>query len=147
MKRFLALLVAVVMMVCMAAPVLAGQEQTVIDLGVQDLGNGITCKTTLIINENLSRSSQKFGSVVSEYSMEGKWIGSIQLNGAFTYDGKTATATDVSVYHSTASGWSYGGEYAWCSGNSVNVTAHLSQWGSRVPIGAKLSCSPTGVLS
>lgn len=96
MKRFFALLMAVVMLVCMAVPALAGQEETVVDLGVQDMGNGITCKTTLIINENLSRASQKCGSVVMEYSYLGNWIGSLQLNGCFTYDGKTATATRAS---------------------------------------------------
>jgi len=147
MKRFFALLMAVVMLVCMAAPALAGQEKTVIDLGVEDLGNGITCKTTLIIDETKFRASRTCGSVVADYSMEGEWIGSIQLNGCFSYDGKTAVADEVSVYHSTASGWTYSGEYAWCSGNSVNVTARLSRWGSPVPVGAKLSCSPTGVLS
>ena len=146
MKRFFALLMAAVMLVCMAVPALAGQ-QTVVDLGEEDLGNGITCNSTLVIEENLTRASQKCGYVIREYSYQGEWIGSVQLNGCFTYDGKTATATQVSAYHSTASGWNYGGEKTWCSGNSVNLTARFTHWGSPVEVSAKLSCSPTGVLS
>ena len=146
MKRFFALLMAAVMLVCMAVLALAGQ-QTVVDLGEEDLGNGITCKSTLVIEENLTRASQKCGYVIREYSYQGEWIGSVQLNGCFTYDGKTATATQVSAYHSTASGWNYGGEKTWCSGNSVNLTARFTHWGSPVEVSAKLSCSPTGVLS
>ncbi|HIX13218.1 MAG TPA: hypothetical protein H9985_06375 [Candidatus Anaerofilum faecale] len=146
MKRFFALLMAAVMLVGMAVPALAGQ-QTVVDLGEEDLGNGITCKSTLVIEENLTRASQKCGYVIREYSYQGEWIGSVQLNGCFTYDGKTATATQVSAYHSTASGWNYGGEKTWCSGNSVNLTARFTHWGSPVEVSAKLSCSPTGVLS
>lgn len=146
MKRFFAFLMAAVMLLCMAVPAWAGQ-QTVVDLGEEDLGNGITCKSTLVIEDSLSRASRKCGYVVNEYSYEGSWIGSVQLNGCFDYDGKTATAVQVSAYHSTASGWNYVGESTWCSGNSVYLTARLTYWGSPVPVSAKLSCSPTGVLS
>lgn len=147
MKRLLALLVSLTLAVCLAVPALALENQkTVIDLGVEDLGNGFTCHTTIIVDGGSFRASGKNGSTVKEYSWRGSWVGTVQLNGSFTYDGSTATATGVSSSHSVASGWSYGGESTWCSGNSVYLSASFSGSGS-VPVSMSLSCSGSGALS
>ncbi len=148
MKRFWALIVSLALAVCLAVPGMALEnKETVIDLGVEDLGNGFTCHTTLTVNAGLSRASSKIGSTTKDYSYWGSWIGTVQLNGSFTYNGSTATATGVSASHSVASGWSYGGESTGYSGNRVYLSASFSGSGGSVPVSMSLSCSGNGTLS
>lgn len=88
----------------------ASPSQKTIDLGFEDFGDGVLCHSILIIEDAYTRASNKNGSIIREYTWLGQWIGSVQLNGSFTYNGRTATATSVSVYNSTASGWGFMGE-------------------------------------
>lgn len=146
MKRFLALLLCVVFAVCIAVPVLANDaEDTVIDLGVKDMGNGITCQTTLTLPARQSRA-MKTGTLSQRYTWLGNWIATVELTGTFSYNGVTATAINVSSSHSVASGWSYVDQSVWPSGSSANLSATLTSWGNRVPVSARLSCAPDGTL-
>ena len=148
MKRFWALIVSLMLAVCLAVPGMALEnKETVIDLGVEDLGNGFTCHTTLTVDPSFARASGKSGVTTQDYFWWGTWVGTVQLNGSFTYNGSTATATGVSASHSVASGWSYGGESTWCSGNSVYLSAAFSGPGGSVPVSMSLSCSGNGTLS
>lgn len=146
MKRFFAMLLCVVFAVCIAVPVLANSaEDTVIDLGVEDLGNGITCQTTLTLPAQQARAT-KNGTLSQRYTWQGDWIATVNLTGTFSYNGVTATAINVSSSHSTASSWNYVNESIWPSGNSANLSATLTYWGNRVPVTARLSCNPDGTL-
>ena len=131
-----------------AVPAFALEPETqVIDLGTVDLGNGVSYHTVLTIENSALRASVKKGSITRDFSYYGAAIGSVQLNGIFSYDGHTATATSASVYHTVSNGWSYGGESSWCSGNTANMSATFSKGSASVPVSATLSCSPTGALS
>ena len=132
----------------LAVPAFALEPETqVIDLGTVDLGNGVSYHTVLTIENSALRASVKKGSITRDFSYYGAAIGSVQLNGIFSYDGHTATATSASVYHTVSNGWSYGGESSWCSGNTANMSATFSKGSASVPVSATLSCSPTGALS
>ena len=148
MKKLVSLAIAAILVFVLAVPAFALEPETqVIDLGTVDLGNGVSYHTVLTFENSALRASVKKGSITRDFSYYGAAIGSVQLNGIFSYDGHTATATSASVYHTVSNGWSYGGESSWCSGNTANMSATFSKGSASVPVSATLSCSPTGALS
>ena len=113
MKKLVSLAIAAILVFVLAVPAFALEPETqVIDLGTVDLGNGVSYHTVLTIENSALRASVKKGSITRDFSYYGAAIGSVQLNGIFSYDGHTATATSASVYHTVSNGWSYGGESA-----------------------------------
>ena len=111
MKKLVSLAIAAILVFVLAVPAFALEPETqVIDLGTVDLGNGVSYHTVLTIENSALRASVKKGSITRDFSYYGAAIGSVQLNGIFSYDGHTATATSASVYHTVSNGWSYGGE-------------------------------------
>lgn len=125
----------------------ADSKQEVIDLGTVYMENGISCHTMLVIQNSSERTSNQSGYIIKNFSYYGSTIAKVQLNGTFTYDGRTARAIAVSVSHATYNGWSYGGESSWCSGNRVNMSATVTKGSASVPVSATMSCSATGALS
>ena len=109
--------------------------------------NGISCHTMLVIQNSSERTSNQSGYIIKNFSYYGSTIAKVQLNGTFTYDGRTARAIAVSVNHATYNGWSYGGESSWCSGNRVSMSATVTKGSASVPVSATISCSATGALS
>ena len=159
MKKLVSLAIAAILVFVLAVPAFALEPETqVIDLGTVDLGNGVSYHTVLTIENSALRASVKKGSITRDFSYYGAAIGSVQLNGIFSYDGHTATATSASVYHTVSNGWSYGGESSWCSefppalslgctAGARTTAATFSKGSASVPVSATLSCSPTGALS
>lgn len=148
MKKLFSFTASLVFLFMLAFPVLAtGPKQEVIDLGTVYMENGMSCHTVLVIEDSFERDSSKTGSIVKDFSYYGILTTRIQLNGTFTYDGRTARAIAVSVSHATYNGWSYGGESSWCSGNRVNMSATVTKGSASVPVSATMSCSATGALS
>ncbi|MEE0799666.1 MAG: hypothetical protein U0L91_00135 [Gemmiger sp.] len=151
MKKLVSLFVCLALAVGLALPCVAQElpasAQRTVSTTTEDLGDGWVVVTTVTESAAQARSSTKVGSKHAEYTYEGRHIATVYLNGSFSYDGSSATATGVSASHVTASGWSYGGESTWCSGASVRLTATLSGEGHDVPISLTLTCDKNGNLS
>ena len=145
MKKLVSLAIAAILVFVLAVPAFALEPETqVIDLGTVDLGNGVSYHTVLTIENSALRASVKKGSITRDFSYYGAAIGSVQLNGIFSYDGHTATATSASVYHTVSNGWSYGGQSTWTSGKSAYLSATLSNGGTNIVVSISLSCDANG---
>ena len=145
MKKLVSLAIAAILVFVLAVPAFALEPETqVIDLGTVDLGNGVSYHTVLTIENSALRASVKKGSITRDFSYYGAAIGSVQLNGIFSYDGHTATATSASVYHTVSNGWSYGGQSTWTSGKSAYLSATLSNGGTNIGVSISLSCDANG---
>ena len=100
MKKLVSLAIAAILVFVLAVPAFALEPETqVIDLGTVDLGNGVSYHTVLTIENSALRASVKKGSITRDFSYYGAAIGSVQLNGIFSYDGHTAVSyTHLDVY-------------------------------------------------
>lgn len=112
----------------------------------ETVAEGVTCETTIYVDDVMTRASARGGSINKDYYYKGERIASVVLNVSFTYDGSSATATGTSSDHAVASGWSYSGESVWRSGATAYLTATISG-PVTFPVSLSLTCSPTGVLS
>ena len=112
----------------------------------ETVAEGITCETTIYVEDTMARASTRRGAITKDYYCEGDLIASVVLNATFSYNGSTASAIVASSDHSIASGWSYSGESVWCSGDTAHLTAKISGRAS-FSVNMSLTCSPTGVLS
>lgn len=114
---------------------------------VEDLGNGITVESVLVVEPSLARSSSKSASLTSTFKNNGVQIAVITLNADFVYDGSTSRATYASYSKDVASGWTYANHSLTRSGNTATLTATLKKLLVNVPVNMKISCSPTGVIT
>ena len=114
---------------------------------VEDLGNGITVESVLVVKPSLARSSSKSASLTSTFKHNGVQIAVITLNAVFIYDGSTSRATYASYSKDVASGWTYANHSLTRSGNTAALTATLKTPPGNVPVDMKISCSPTGVIT
>ncbi|MDD4850378.1 MAG: hypothetical protein PHO10_06725 [Gemmiger sp.] len=123
-----------------------GPQGKLVETTTQNLGKGVICTTMVYEMPTYGRSNEKSGYTVQSYSYAGRTVATVQLNARFSYDYSSATATYASGSSSTASGWSYGGQSTWCSGNTAHLTATVS--GSiSIPVNLSISCSPSGNIS
>ena len=147
MKKFLAIVLSLVVVFSLAVPCFAnGYEAEIVSVTSEVLDNGVVCTTTIYEYPSAARASTRKGSAQQKYTYDGKTIAYVYLNATFTYNGSTATATSASGEHSVASGWSYSGQSTWCSGATAHLTATVSGPVS-FPVSLSLTCSPSGTLS
>lgn len=147
MKRFLAIVLSLVVVFSLAVPCFADDYQPeIVSVTNEVLDNGVVCTTTIYKHPSVMRSDTQMGSAQQKYTYGGETIAYVYLNATFTYDGSTATAVSASGDHSVASGWSYSGQSTWCSGATAHLTATISGAVS-IPVSLSLTCSPSGALS
>lgn len=114
---------------------------------VEDLGNGITVESVLVVEPSLARSSSKSASLVSTFKNNGVQIAVITLNADFVYDGSTSRATYASYSKDISSGWTYTDHSLTRSGGTATLTATLKKFLINVPVDMHISCSPSGVIT
>lgn len=147
MKKCYAVLLALLLAVSLL-PVSRGFAADVSEnTHVEDLGNGITVESVLVVKPSLARSSSKSASLTSTFKHNGVQIAVITLNAVFIYDGSTSRATYASYSKDVASGWTYANHSLTRSGNTAALTATLKNPPVNVPVDMKISCSPTGVIT
>lgn len=114
---------------------------------VEDLGNGLTVESVLVVQPNMARSSSKSASLVSTFKSNGVQIAVITLNANFVYDGSTSRATYASYSKDISSGWTYTDHSLTRSGGTATLTATLKKFPYSVPVDMHISCSPSGVIT
>lgn len=114
---------------------------------VEDLGNGITVESVLLVEPSLTRSSSRSASLTSTFKNNGVQIAVITLNANFVYDGSTSRATYASYSKDISSGWTYTDHSLTRSGGTATLTATLKKFLINVPVDMHISCSPTGVIT
>lgn len=114
---------------------------------VEDLGNGITVESVLVVEPSLTRSSSRSASLTSTFKNNGVQIAVITLNANFVYDGSTSRATYASYSKDISSGWTYTDHSLTRSGGTATLTATLKKFLINVPVDMHISCSPSGVIT
>lgn len=114
---------------------------------VEDLGNGITVESILVVEPSLARSSSRSASLTSTFKNNGVQIAVITLNANFVYDGSTSRATYASYSKDISSGWTYTDHSLTRSGGTATLTATLKKFLINVPVDMHISCSPSGVIT
>lgn len=144
MKRFLALLVVLVLILSTAT---ISASATDLSENAIDLGDGFYM-TEIKIQQSYSRTSDIVaGRTSGNVYYNSTLIGTAVLRGIFDISGSTAKATDSTISGSGYNGGSYTGGTSNCSRNTVSGTAYFSYNGFEKTVRLSISCSPDGTLS
>lgn len=149
MKRLSSLVMAGLLVFCLVPAASA----TVADVNqqaytVENLGNGITKKTTIIVKTSLSRATHtKEVTSYNEFELRGVVIGNVDLTVTFKYDGNRSWVDGTSYSKSLASGWTYTNHNIQTFGGSARLTANLKKSPYTVPVDISVKCSPSGDIS
>ncbi len=96
----------------------------------------------------LSASTKNGSKTSTGYSASGKKLFSLTVHGSFSYDGRSAQATDSSYsYTVDASGYSFGSGSSSCSGATASATGTFQYLHQSKTISASLTCAKDGRLS
>lgn len=147
--QFASLALAVIFILFLLSPPQAQAAETgkVVDVVVEDLGNGFISETKLIVYESDTRSSTKAASTVRKITNNGSVIATITLNAQFSYDGSSAKVINTSYSKTLASGWSYTNHNISKSGNRATLNATVKKLLTSLPVYMYIQCSPIGVIS
>lgn len=113
----------------------------------EDIGDGFTIESILIVEPSLSRASSKSASLVSTFKNNGVQIAKITLNADFVYDGSSSRATYASYKKELSTGWSYVNHSLTKYGSTAKLSALLKKSVINIPVDMKISCSPSGVIT
>lgn len=152
MKKRLKFAVAFTMVLCMLFSILtisAGAVQSEISAETVYFEDGSYMVITLEMSSaNVRASTRSASKTASYHNSSGELQYSFTLNGTFSYDGSSATATASSTsYQIYNSDWRCTTCMSSKSGNSVTGTATFKKsiWANTKDL--KITCSPTGVIS
>lgn len=152
MKRFLTLLMCLLVLVSMAAlPVSAAEtagEQIALSQSVEDLGDGCYYVETIYVPAVQTYSSEKVGTKVAQYIASGTTIYTISVTGTFSYDGSSAEATSASgTIALYVEGATIISRNAYTSGASAYASGTVKYNGATLSKTVKLTCDKNGNLS
>lgn len=161
MKKLLSSILALTMVLSISIPGFAQEissqnfQSSTSTVTTENLGNGLTVETkTTILNTyaTLANSSSRSATRTKTYKANGSTVATVTLGASFGYDGTSAWVSSKSASHTNVSGWSYGSESLESNGDTVNLSAVLTQWAGIIPIGTvdvniSLTCSPNGQIS
>lgn len=152
MKRLSSLVMAGLLVFCLVPAASATEVDPDQQLyTVEDLGNGITRKTTITVEpaeSSLTRATHtREVTSDNEYEMGGVVIATVSFTVTFKYDGNRSWVDSTSYSKSLKSGWTYSNHKIQTFGGSANLTATLKKSPSIVPVDISLRCSPSGAIS
>lgn len=150
MKRTFSLLICILLLSSMIAlPVAAEEEdQIIISQTVEDLGDGRFYIETITVPSIQPYSHTKVGSKTAVYVVSGQSIYSVTVNGTFSYDGNSSSATDATGSLATyVEGVTVEDKDAYTSGASAYAMVIVRYQGVRLTKTVKLTCDKDGNLS
>lgn len=120
----------------------------VIDYSVEDLGNGITVKTTVSL---LPTRTLRSASAQSIFERNGKEFANITLYATFTYNGSLASVWSTDYTKSISAGWFYMNHKITTMdrmpSSTATLDARLQGIVGYLPVHIVLRCSPTGTIT
>ena len=146
-------LVALFVVFLIPAPQAGATDIADIDFSVEDLGNGFSAETQLIIYSPVTRNTSKSAQVIRTIKKDGSTIATVTFNVTFTNNGITAGVVSTSYSKSVVSGWSYVNhsitktDVASSSGGTATLRAELKKFPFTVPVNITVHCSPSGVIT
>lgn len=154
MKRFFSFAICI-LLVCslFAVPVAAaeysGAEGTIVSQAVTNFADGSYFVETLYRSGiQLYSNTVSGGKTSTYYTSSGQAVYTIYLNGTFTYDGSSATATDAEASLGTHIESAIPNDVtAYTSGASAYATGSVTYLGVTVSRTVKLTCDKDGNLS
>lgn len=155
MKRILALLCCLTLVLSLAVPVAAASDAaaTVVSERQEVLDNGIVVVEVIMEYPALSRASgTRIASKEKSYYSGSTLIGAFTITATFSYNGTSAAVVSKSIDRQNAyNGWTYHHSAVWTSGGptaSVRLRGSLTKSGyTSVPVDYTLSCDANGNLS
>ena len=90
-------LVALFVVFLIPAPQAGATDIADIDFSVEDLGNGFSAETQLIIYSPVTRNTSKSAQVIRTIKKDGSTIATVTFNVTFTYNGITAGVVSTKI--------------------------------------------------
>lgn len=148
MKKVLAILVCIMMLVSLAIPASAlSRTDKLVSQSIEYLENGDYIVREVFEPAMQPRSGKTGSSVETYRNASGTAIWAVTVTGTFTYNGSTSSATSssasVEIYNTNASFISKNASY---SGNTARATGSVRYGGYTTTLTASVSCDKNGNL-
>lgn len=150
MKRFLALVICLCVILPLAAPVHAQQQENVLYYQEMSLGNGITMIDEVVECSQARTTYGKTAKRTRTFKDGDTVIAVIAFQATFHYDGSTVIVASKSiVQEDTYNGWSFKQESFTASGGTVSLTGKLTKWLilNSTTFTMSLSCDKDGTIT
>lgn len=132
-------------LMCFPVTTYAANEDTVDTYRYEeDLGNGFTAETVLVMNPARSERGAYKQKIIKH---DGRQIASVTLDAIFYYNGSTSRVVSYKYEKDMSFGWLYTRHNIVTSGGRVTLTADLVSAIGTVPISISMYCTPAGVIS
>lgn len=148
MKQLITFCCVLAVLISLAVPAFANEQETLITQDVMEYGDGI-----VIIDElyevAISRTSTKEYTRKNIIMSGGTTIGIVAIKGKFSYDGSKVSVVSKSVAQTdTYNGWNYKQNSFTSSGGTITLDAKLTKLVvANVPFTISLTCDKNGNVS
>lgn len=148
MKQLITFCCVLAVLISLAVPAFANEQETLITQDVMEYGDGI-----VIIDElyevAISRTSTKEYTRKKIIMSGGTTIGIVAIKGKFSYDGSKVSVVSKSVAQTdTYNGWNYKQNSFTSSGGTITLDAKLTKLVvANVPFTISLTCDKNGNVS
>lgn len=148
MKQLITFCCVLAVLISLAVPAFANEQETLITQDVMEYGDGI-----VIIDElyevAISRTSTKEYTRKKTIMSGGTTIGIVAIKGKFSYDGSKVSVVSKSVTQTdTYNGWNYKQNSFTSSGGTITLDAKLTKLVvANVPFTISLTCDKNGNVS
>ena len=148
MKRLVSVCSVLAIILSLAVPAFASEQETLVSQEVIVLEDGITI-TDELYEISVARSSNKEYVRQKTIKSNGTTIGIIAIKGKFSYNGTTVSVVSKSVTQTdTYNGWSYKQNSFTSSGGTITLDAKLTKLlVPSVDFTITLSCDKNGNIS
>lgn len=141
-KRSFALLCALILVFSLVSPVLAAEQQEIIDLG-----DGFYMVVITKQGPMTRAGDTASGSKTAKAYYGATQIGTYTVIAEFDISGASAKVIGAGINGSGMNGWSYDHGTTSGSGNKATGTAYFSDGSITKAFSLTLTCSPSGVIS
>lgn len=149
MKRFLSLILCIVLLVALSAPVFASESPTVLSAQKAYLDNGITITEEVLVLHPQARTNERTAVKRLTIDEDGVVIAKIAFQATFRYDYTTVWVYSKSILQTdTFEGWNYKQTSFTSSGGTVNLTGKITKLlVLKLPFDLTLTCDAYGNIS
>ena len=127
MKRFLCLVLSIVLLITISAPAFASEASSVLSTQKTDLGGGITLTEEIILDPQ-ARATERSATARLTIDEDGVVLAVIAFRATFRYDGTTVSVVSKSVTQTdTYEGWNYKQTSFTSSGGTVTLTGKITR--------------------
>lgn len=148
MKKIVAFVFCLFLVLNLSIPCLATRGEEIIYSAQTELENGIICLDMITVSSSLLRSQDKTATRSQTFLRDGTTIAEISITGTFRYDGSTISVVSKSISKcQTYDGWKFTQSSFTSSGGTITLTGTLSKLLLKTNVNISLSCDKDGNIS